>query len=250
MIVPELILSAVVAGFAILWQWVQSRKLQQDKTLHRESHNLDLFKVMAERNQMLQLSAAAVLVERLRKPAYNSEAKAERRSIIRGLISVLKDAELSPDQTDGHNYTSNELIKFVAEHVLKEIGALSPPSRGSSPMSEFDWQTARLDGAYLRDLNAAGIDLWRASFISCGLRKANFTNSILKEADLRGSVLTGAKLDGCDLRNADLRGVDLSDVSLKNAVLDDALFDEHTTMPTPAFTAEQYGMQYYGSDHA
>jgi hypothetical protein len=75
--------------------------------------------------------------------------------IIRALISVTKDV---PGGRHDHG-VSPELSKFIADHVAESLGAfLKRGPKIPSPMKEFDWQGARLNRAWWKDIDARGVD--------------------------------------------------------------------------------------------
>ena len=126
--------------------------------------------------------------------------------------------------------------------------------------AQLDGATLNFKGTSLRYVNLSGLNLQGADFTETDLRNANlsnanlagaifgntclgdsngnrailvgasldgtvlnFTNSVLRFADLSGLNLEGADFTGADLRNTNLSGAILRGVNLKNARLADAL---------------------------
>lgn len=277
-----IIIGSIITGFASIvgaaWGavWNLFQKREQDEEFHRESHNLALFEVLASDNPRLQLAAASTLIERLNNPKRRKFDVAEHRSIVRALISVTKDhvRRVPEEQAD-------ELKKFIADHVLRFLGAVTDdedeaaggdpkdkenadageggdnekekakreagkkkPSKPEPPltMGDFDWQGVRLDGAWLPRLDAPGVDFWKASLNHVGMKQATLTDAVLKEVDLRGSVMRNAVLTGADLRDAKLAGANLEGAKLEGAKLEGATYRPDTTTLPHGFDAAAAGM--------
>jgi hypothetical protein len=214
-----------VIGIALplIWGSLQRLKISQEEIFHREAHNLSLFERLAHPNGGVQVSAATVLTARLEQRPKKPFEIAERKAIIKTLISVTK-----------HEGTSVEVCKIVADDVLKALDVLDRP-KGSlgrrSAMRNFDWQGVRLYNGYWRGIDARGVDFFRARLVDVGMRNAHLSGAIFKEAILRKCVLTGADLQGADLRGADLRGSSFDAANLQGAKLEGAKYDETTTFP-------------------
>lgn len=234
--------SIIVAIIPILWSWIQSRKIKQEDLFHRERHNLNLFEVLSNDNHRLQLAAASLLIERLKRPVKTLDDKAERRSILRALISVTKDAP--SDYKDSG--ISPELRKFVADNIVVQLDSFvnrkSKKRSNLSPMKEFDWQNAHLDRAWWPSIDARGVDFWHASLREIGMSGADLSGAILKDANLENSVLKNAILQNADLRGANLIGTDLTGADFKNARLSNAKYDSQTTKFSDDFDLANTGM--------
>ncbi len=233
-IAAESFLAIVLTLFSVIipviWTRIAARQRTQASIFHREDHNLNLFRALSDRNQRLQLAAAAVLVERLKQPAKTTFERSERIAIIRALISVTKDAPGLSDDTG----TSPELTKFVSDNVVRVLGAVSEGGRLSSPqspMSDFDWQAARFDRAWLPGLDGRGIDFFSCSIRNAGLRGAHLAKAVFKDADLRGSVLRGADLSAASFENADLRGTNMAGAICAGSIFRGAKYDDSTVLP-------------------
>jgi hypothetical protein len=103
---------------------------------------------------------------------------------------------------------------------------------GGAPGHKFD-EGSRLAGVSFRRLNLRRaefpqVDLTEADFSGARLRGATFTRCTLAGANFRGAELVFAAMDGCDLAGADLcradlRKANLTGSSLRSALLVDAL---------------------------
>ena len=260
----QLLIGAIGALITGVVTYFGRRKIQQDEDFHRETHSLNLFRALADENPRLQLAAASVLIERLRrlsaKRRKNEVDISERTAIAHALTSVLKnrpDNPISRRRPDGYR-VSAELAKYVAEQVPKIIGALPAKSGArSSPMLEFDWQEAKLAGAYWKSIDARKVDFFKADLTSCGMREARLQGAIFMSAKLCDSVmrdadLTGAILADADVQNANLEGAILASVDLtgvknwdKIKSLTGAKYDRKTRFPD-GFEPASSGMMLLG----
>ena len=176
--------SATIAILAAVipysWRVIQSKRLQQEELIHRELHNLELFRALSSDNPQLQLAAAAVLAERLTSNKLKN-AKAEHRVIIRALLAVTKDLSTSRNNPKelsappGVPIVPMEISKFVADHVVKNHGL---------PLKQFDWQNTRLTGAWWEGVDLSEIDFWRSHLNRAGMRRAILRKTILVDAIL------------------------------------------------------------------
>ncbi|SPE33390.1 exported hypothetical protein [Candidatus Sulfopaludibacter sp. SbA6] len=187
----------------------QNRKLEQDSQFQRESHNLDLFKGLADPNPRLQFAAASVSLQRLQTYgldqvglARNAALRFERAAIVQVLISVLKEKR--------KRTVPDPLNKFIADNLVRALGAIVPdgeePPNRTSELSNWDFQNTHLVNCYWRRVDARGTDFFRADISNAGLRGAFFTGAVLREASLANSILRGADLTGADLTGANVQG--------------------------------------------
>ena len=227
----QLLFAVFVPIFAFVWERLQSRKMQHLEIFQREAHNLRLFRALSDRNQRLQMAAAAVLMERLNSQSPAQPASgSDREAIIRALISVTED---SPSDSRDRG-VSPELGKFIADNVpiaLRAFPKKEPKSGTLSPLKGYDWQGAHLDGAWWQGIDARGVDFYGAHLSDAGMRGARLGETVLKKATLRNSIFVGANLTGADLRGADICGADFEGANLENAKLEGAAFDERTKLP-------------------
>jgi hypothetical protein len=263
----QLLIGAIGALITGVVTYFGRRKIQQDEDFHRETHSLNLFRALADENPRLQLAAASVLIERLRrlsaKRRKNEVDISERTAIAHALTSVLKNGpDNSSSPADGHQ-VSSELAKYVAEQIPKIIGAMpaKPGAKTSmmetSPMLEFDWQEAKLAGPYWKSIDARKVDFFKADLSSCGMREARLQGAVFMSAKLcdsvmRGADLTGAILSDADVHNADLEGAILANVDLttvknwdKIKSLTGAKYDLKTAFPD-GFEPASRGMVLMG----
>jgi len=209
----------------------------------RESHNLQLFTALSDKNPQLQLAAAAVLVERLKRlktPEGRAELDAhEQVAIIRALISVTKvgvdyDADGVADiPVPGAIATRTvtvELGKFVADSIAQILEARDDRAtrrkdlsdRDPSPLLPYDWQWAKLRYAWWPAIDARKLDFFNADLRHSGLKFGNFKQAQLREANLshsaiRGADFTGASLVKARFIKADLRGAAFAEADLEEA---------------------------------
>lgn len=227
----QALLAAFVPIFGLVWERIQRRKMKHLEMFQREAHNLRLFRALSDRNQRLQMAAAAVLMERLNQQPHAKPTRgSDREAILRALISVIKD---SPGDSRDRG-VSPELSKFIADNVPKALRAFparEPKAGSTSPMKDYDWQGAHLDGAWWQDIDARGVDFFGAHLSNAGMRRARLVGAVLKQAILRNSTFVGADLRGVDLRGADICGANFEGANLENAKLDGATFDENTKLP-------------------
>lgn len=102
----------------------------------------------------------------------------------------------------------------------------------NTPFNRAYLQSARLNGAYLREANLFRADLSGKTDLSgADLRYANLVGANLsgadlsKKADLSSADLRDAKLTRADMRDVDLTWADLTDVDLIGADLRDAILN-------------------------
>jgi hypothetical protein len=227
----QVLLAVFLPIFGFIWERLQRRKLKHLEMFQREAHNLRLFRALSDKNRRLQMAAAAVLMERLNhEPSAKRSKLSDREAIIRALISVIKD---SPGDRRVST-VSPELSKFIADNLpkaLRAFAARGPKAGSPSPLKDYDWQGAHLDGAWWQDIDARGVDFFGAHLSYAGMRRAHLVGAVLKQAILRDSTFVGADLRGADLRGADLCGANFEGANLENAKLDGATFDERTKLP-------------------
>jgi hypothetical protein len=226
----------------------QTSKLEQERELEREKHDMELFQNLGHASIRVQLAAAAALIQRLETcrltPRPSDAMHLERRTIIQVLVAVVKKSDPgAPSTKPGSLVWSAEFLsgagdskadepvlvhpalsKLIADNLVKAMGALMPAENGAtylerseSPLREFDFQKVQFANAYWKRLDARSVDFFRADLSQAGLAEAVLTGAVLKEANLNGTVLRNARLDQADLREADLRGADVSGASFEGA---------------------------------
>ena len=245
-------LIAAIGGPIVAWVLTgQNRKrIKQEDDKHREEHTLELFRALSSQIPHLQLAAASVLIERLKR--LNQEIKnrkpteidySERASIQYALHLVLK-GDFSGSGSLGTSAAgdgfSHLLAKYIGEQLVRLNDAqpldkegqpfelkrdtevrylerLAKPKYKESPLKGFDWQEIKIMQAWWPGIDAREIDFFRAELRECGMRFANLDGAKLYEASLCRTILRGARLVGTDIRNADLSEADLRDSDLTNA---------------------------------
>jgi hypothetical protein len=192
----------------------QHKKIEQERQLSREKHNLELFQGLGSDNARVRIASASVLLQRLRSEYAGLTAggnhsdttgQEEVRTLVQVLLSVIKDRQGRDDEGD------IALRKHIADNLVKALNLVrdeGPPSPDVNPsaLQSFDLQGALLRDVFWRGVDLRHVDLFGADLQKASLRNADLRNAVLMEADLRGAVLGGAILEGANLRNANLTG--------------------------------------------
>lgn len=242
---------ATVLGFFLSWQIKQQerRNLKFVEISNNETHTIELFKALSDSRQTLHLAAAALLFEKAKKLGGQKKPSAERHVILQGLIgATLVDSRAGPEASATHY-----LCKFIADNIIGVLGARTDRGlKSKSPLVGLDWQHSRMRNAYWADVDARGVDFFRATLDHVSLRRAHLQDATLLKASLKNSVLCGANLTGADLREADLRGADFRPDNSRPTVLQDtkfdgALYDAFTQFP-PGFDPSAHSMVAHESN--
>jgi uncharacterized protein YjbI with pentapeptide repeats len=98
------------------------------------------------------------------------------------------------------------------------------PSAIEEDANQSTSMRSRIDGAGLRGVYLANVNLSGASLMVCDFSNANLLHTNLSGADLFGTNLSGATLDGANLHGAKLMSTDLRSTQLVNADLTNAGF--------------------------
>jgi hypothetical protein len=212
---------------------VQNEKLKQDKEINRETHNLELFRGLADANAGVRLAAASVLIQRLKEFQEKKKERPitpyenlERHTIAHTLLGITKETDAMQPS----------LLKLIADNLAADAGAFiewnKEPEKGSqSPLAVFDFQKARLVGAWWKRVDARGLDFFEADLGYVGLAEAYLQEAVLYRARLCGSVLRDADLRDADLREAELTDCDLRGADLGGVKLDGAKYNDKTLWP-------------------
>ena len=240
----------------------QHKKLEQDRILGREKHNIELFQHLGHESLRVQLAAVAVLTQRLesfrerKKYELSLAEQLEKSTITRVLIAVTKKrdgSDLSSVIQAPFRFTAireiktekNEqlmlappiLLKFIADNLVRALGAKpedegprKKPKTADSPLKEFDLQKVEFPDAWWKRVDARGVDFFEANLRKASLReaflsKAVFYRANLQEATLRDADLSKANLQGADLSKTDLQGADLRQANLSQARLTEVKFN-------------------------
>lgn len=239
-----------ILGFLLSWQIKQQqrRNLKFAEISNNETHTIELFKALSDPRQTLHLAAAALLFEKAKKLGARKTPSSERQVILQGLVSAtLVDSRAGLEASATHH-----LCKFIADTIIGVLNARTDTGlKSKSPLVGFNWQHARLTNAYWADVDARGVDFFRANLDHVSLRRAQLQGTVFLKASLMHSVLSGANLTGADLREADLRGADFRPEQSRATVLDrakftSALYDETTQFPQD-FDPSAHGMLAYES---
>ena len=247
--IAGLAIIATIAGtfFTQLFARYQRKRLTNEEEAHRETHNLSLFRALSSSNPRLQLAAAAVLVERLKRlskePKLSDFQESEKVAIIRALVSVTKVGAAPSDEPEpGRAGHSIGIGKFVADSVAEILDAewttrekRKTLTRNKSPLQPYDWQSVRLHYAWWAGVDAREIDFFRADLSHSGMKLAHLQNAQLREA-----ILCGTKLEGADLSGANLTEADITDTNFKKANLSGAILTGVKNFSTASFENAKY----------
>lgn len=229
----------------------EKRKLEQDKELAREEHNLELFKALGSDEPLTSIAAASVLLQRLKQfHKHKQEDKLsdselmEHPTILQVLLSMLK-------KRDTYSESHLSLIKLIADSIVEHLGAVVPePPEGAkdeplteeSPLRKFDFQKTHLSNLWWRRVDARKVDFFDSDIIKCGFAEAFLEDAIFLDSDLTGSVFKKARLNRANLSNTNLdktvlNGANLCDADLsgaqniENAQLIDTKYNQNTKWP-------------------
>ena len=114
--------------------------------------------------------------------------------------------------------TDKEQLDLITEDGVTAWNAW----RTENPEVVTNLSRAELEGCYLEMANFGDTNLQDAVLKGARLSGAYFTGANLSGADLSGSQLTGAKLPGADLTGANLQQADLQKTDLMGADLQNA----------------------------
>jgi len=192
----------------------QHKKIEQERQLSREKHNLELFQGLGSDNARVRIASASVLLQRLRSEyagltdggnSSDTTGQEEVRTLVQVLLSVIKDRQGRDDEGD------IALRKHIADNLVKALNLVRDeghPSSDENPsaLQSFDLQGALLRDVFWRGVDLRHVDLFGADLQKASLRNADLRNAVLMEADLRGAVLKGAILEGTNLQSANLTG--------------------------------------------
>lgn len=233
---------------------LENLKLRQDKRLAREKQLLEVFHDLGGDKPTIRIGAVATLVQRLttlRAKIERSEAHRQSADAVRGnidgdgiieweervelpmIVSVLISATKHEPNID--------IQKYIADGVAKGLGAIKADGEAlpdESPLRKYDFQGAQLQNAWWKQIDARGVDFYKANLSRAGMRGAFLSGAILKNTDLTSATLSGADLTKADLQGADLRGTKLKGTifretkigkaRIKRSEFDQAVKDETT----------------------
>jgi uncharacterized protein YjbI with pentapeptide repeats len=225
----------IVAVRTYFWRKKQEKSWLRNEQFQNDSHTLKLCQSLSDPNVRLQLAAAALLFERLRKRGKNPNPEPESSAIIQALLA----ATIGKPSEDGH--ASPELCKYIADSIVACLGAKNAEPTTVSPLKSYYWQKVRLTDADWADVDARGLDLFESNFDKARLRRANLRGTVFYGASMIGTKFCGADLTCADLRDADLRGANFRDddsltgeprkTNLTKTKLEGAEYDLETLFP-------------------
>ena len=210
----------------------QEAKLEQDKELSREKHNIELFQNLANDNPRIQLSSASVLLQRLydfqakeEREMISEAEKRERPTILQVLIAVTKEKETQP-----------AILKLIGDNLVKSLGAVVPDNEEPnfnkpSSLKGIDFQKVRLTNVWWKRVDAREIDFFEAVLDNSGLSEAFLMKTVFLGTSLKYCVLRNAQLQEADLRKSNVIGANLQGANLNNAKLEGCIFDSTTQWP-------------------
>lgn len=229
--------AAVGFIFRSSFEKVQARKLEQDRIIERERHNIQLFASLDSDNRSVQLATVSALLKRIEYVRSQSTDKTsallECVTVTDVISSVLRDP--NADET---------VTKYVADEIIDALGArkspkgnpdkawraLLPKSLAPFPLSDINFQQTRLRNAYWAGVQASGVDFFKADLRGASLAFADLSRAVLYGTDLSGATLTKANLSMANLKGANFAGARLEGANLSGARnIDDAAFDATTT---------------------
>lgn len=125
-------------------------------------------------------------------------------------------AEPIPAVPRRRSVAPSEFLAIIRAHEMflsgKAPGAKVIPHQISAP-------GMRCDRHRLMDIDLAGSDLSRTTFVGTDLTRANLSAALLVRCDFREAILRRANLSGASLAGALLTGAVLDDADLRGAVL-------------------------------
>lgn len=224
----------------------QKDKLIQDKEQGRETHLLEVFNDLGDKEPRIRIGAAAILIQRLKRLREKENRQREQHDdidsaemheldmIVGVLISVTKHEE------------KDQIQKYIADGLADSLDAIfgdaefkngkpvkAPSDDGESPLKKYDFQGAKLENAWWKHIDARGVDFYGAHLERIGLRESFLSGAKLRKTNLKGATLEFAQLDkheklgeadlqDAQLQRAKLRGANLKGANLKKANLAEA----------------------------
>ncbi len=232
----------------------QQRKIEEDKEQGHETHLLDLFNDLGDKEPKIRIGAVAILVQRITtlreeilakpddpKPQAKRELGRKKREvdmIVSVLISITKHED------------KDQIQKYIADGLANALSAIVPDNKDKpddleSPLKKYDFQGAKLENVWWKHIDARGVDFYGAHLQRAGLRKAFLSGAKLRKANLKDATmveahletidkedptdlqeaqlpnakLSRAKLSGANIKKANLKGADLTGADLTGADL-------------------------------
>jgi hypothetical protein len=270
-------LVAGAVGALITWavRRTGEQKLQQERELGREQHNLRLFQDLGNGSR----AAASVLLDRLKRLHQRKrldDVEAAEPSLIKNvLIAALKaeqprptiqqpigiaisDGSVSPPSLNSPpSGVDPALCKYIADELVNTLSARFLRGRrpedidGHSPLGQ-EFQKCILREVFWADVDARGVDFYASDLSEASLRgaalqrakfyEATMVKAVLEEADLTLANLGGARLGSANLKKANLSRANLQGADLTGADLDGADMSEavYNTERLQQFQATQW----------
>jgi hypothetical protein len=193
----------------------QRQKLEQERALQREQHNLKLMEGLGSSNRAVQLASIASLLRRIdelkRRSGRQDDQNTEIKTLSDVVVSVLRDPEIEEGVS---KYLADEMVN-VFDLRVADRGQRDQTKAFS--LREFNLSRARLKGVYWANVDATGVDFFQADLSGASLRDADLSKAVFYETNLQGAVLAGARLHGANLQAANLKGANLKAVDFTGA---------------------------------
>lgn len=207
----------------------QRQKLEQERKIQWEEHNIKLMAGLGSANRTRQLAAAAFIIQRIRDMDEDRDVSGspEFKALSDVLVAVLRDPKLH-----------ESVAKYIAEEAVAKVEAKAskgaPPGQPKSllKLSDYNLSGAKLKNVYWAKVSADNVDFFQADLSQASLRDASLRGARLYDTNLRKSVLVGADLSGANFERAQLHGARLTNAKIDGAInLDKAFWDETTVWP-------------------
>jgi uncharacterized protein YjbI with pentapeptide repeats len=184
---------------------LEEKKLDQERRIKREEHNIKLMEGMGAQHTAVQLASAASVLQRAAfvGASANPEDQREFAMLAQVLVAVLRARSLN-----------DKVTKFVAEELVNVFMLRGRTSADGLPAAA-NLATYGLSNAELTDIDwqrvyAPGVDFFKAKLTKSTLRSATLTNAVFYEADLTGVVFKGADVTGANFTGAILDGANFT----------------------------------------
>ena len=232
-------------GLAIAWATfilnrLQARKLQQELTINKRKHLLEVFEALGDTEPQVRMGAVAVLARWLREdgsgldeqenpsrdvtPATSRsnadelrEMRSRRRTITSILVAVTKFEE------------TEEIQKYIADNLVLARGAIVEDNETvcddtTSPLKDdsFDFQGAKLTNAWWKRVDGRNVDFYAATLQRASLREGFLSEAIFSKGNLEHAVFENANLADARFKHANLRNSRMAGAHLAAARLDAA----------------------------
>ncbi len=233
-----LIVSVFGYRFRQSFDTAQARKLDQERTIQREEHNIKLMAGLGSVNRTKQLAAAASILGRVREITGAGDSVAAKSNAQASELKVLSDVMIAVIRDPKLN---DAVAKYIAEEVVAVFKLRAPAAPGKPGaesfkpllnLSDYNLSGAKLKNVWWARVVAENVDFFEADLSEASLRDARLKGVRFYETNLQKAVLIGADLSGANFEGAKLQGARLTNARLDGAInIDKALWDETTLWP-------------------